>query len=84
MNWNEIFEDWPKAEINERGNRTFEFLPNFEEGVPVSLYNITHITWEDNSCCDNFQQKQLSSSVNVSVVNNCELQELRKKHKLSH
>ena len=55
MYWNEIFEDWPKAEINEWGNRTFEFLPSFEEGVPVSLYNITYITWEDNSYCDNLQ-----------------------------
>ena len=29
--WNQIFEEWPKAEINEWGNRTYEFLPNFEE-----------------------------------------------------
>ena len=64
MQWNEIFEDWPKAEINERGDRTYEFLPNLQESsgnwtfnqtVPVSLYNITYITWKDNSYCDNFQ-----------------------------
>ena len=64
MQWNEIFEDWPKAEINERGDRTYEFLPNLQESsgnwtfnqtVPVSLYNITYITWKDNSYCDNFR-----------------------------
>ena len=72
MYWNEIFEDWPKAEINEWGVRTFEFLPNFNQ----SLHNITYITWEDNSYCDNFHQKQMLSFVKVSVVNNCELQDI--------
>ena len=28
--WNDIFEEWPKAEINEFGIRTMEFLPNFK------------------------------------------------------
>ena len=28
--WNDIFEEWPKAEINEFGVRTMEFLPNFQ------------------------------------------------------
>ena len=28
--WNEMFEEWPKAEINEFGIRTMEFLPNFK------------------------------------------------------
>ena len=61
MMWSDIFEDWPKAEIN-NGTRTYEFLPSFETfenathqyEVPVSLYNITYITWEDNRSCDNF------------------------------
>jgi len=61
MMWSDIFEDWPKAEIN-NGTRTYEFLPSFETfenathqyEIPVSLYNITYITWEDNRSCDNF------------------------------
>ena len=61
MMWSDIFEDWPKAEIN-NGTRTYEFLPSFETfenathqyEIPVSLYNITYVTWEDNRSCDNF------------------------------
>ena len=60
MMWSDIFEDWPKAEIV-NGTRTFEFLPSYETfvntthryQVPVSLYNVTYITWEDNRPCDN-------------------------------
>ena len=54
MIWSDIFEEWPKAEINDFGNRTFEFLPNWEiignMTLPGSLYNITYIRWEDNRC----------------------------------
>ena len=61
MMWSDIFEDWPKAESN-NGTRTYEFLPSFETfenathqyQIPVSLDNVTYITWEDNRSCDNF------------------------------
>ena len=61
MMWSDIFEDWPKAELN-NGTRTYEFLPSFETfknatnqyQIPVSLYNVTYITWEDNRSCDKF------------------------------
>ena len=61
MMWSDIFEDWPKAEIN-NGTRTYEFLPSFETfdngthhyQIPISLYNVTYITWEDNRSCGNF------------------------------
>ena len=53
MIWSEIFEEWPKAEINDLGHRTFEFLPNRNStGYPGSLYNITYIRWEDNRSSD--------------------------------
>ena len=75
MMWSDIFEDWPKAEIN-NGTRTYEFLPSFETfenathqyQVPVSLYNITYITWEDNRSCDNFIWKSDFGIGNSAVV----------------
>ena len=55
MIWSEIFEEWPKAEID-NGSRTFEFLPNWETignmTFPGSLSNITYIRWEDNRSSD--------------------------------
>ena len=76
MPWNKIFEEWPRAEINEQGDRTYEFLPNFEESfgnwtfnqtVPISLYNITYITWKDNSYCDTFR---------LSIAKSCKLEKI--------
>ena len=59
--WSDIFEDWPKAESN-NGTRTYEFLPSFQTfqnathqyQIPLSLDNVTYITWEDNRSCDKF------------------------------
>ena len=73
MMWSDIFEDWPKAEIN-NGTRIYEFLPSFETfdngthqyQIPVSLYNVTYITWEDNRSCDNFIRH--SSSYNICHI----------------
>ena len=60
--WSDIFEEWPKAEKDEYGNRTFEFLPSFVNVNNIthpifadfgSLADITYITWEDNRFRDN-------------------------------
>ena len=73
MMWSDIFEDWPKAESN-NGTRTYEFLPSFETfknathqyQIPVSLDNVTYITWEDNRSCDNFIRH--SSKYNICDI----------------
>ena len=67
LKWSDIFEEWPKAEIDDFGNRTFEFLPSFSDyGMPMSLYNKTYITWEDNRSCDNL--KVLGSRDSISIL----------------
>ena len=62
MMWSDIFEEWPKAEIDDYGNRIFEFLPSIvnmnSTNYPLfldfgSLADITYITWEDNRFRDN-------------------------------